>query len=101
MSGVFSIIAFIAILGVTIIATMDRLKELSVWRSIGIILSFFMTIAIATLLIYFGGDWFAGYITNGLMENIVFFIIVVLVIILLSSGLNKIIKKLTREHHEQ
>ncbi len=96
MSGVFSIIAFIAILGVTIIATMDEFKELSIWRSIIIIFSFFMTIAIATLLIYFGGNWFAGYIANGWIENIVFFVIVVVVISLLSSMLKRIIKRLTR-----
>lgn len=96
MSGFFLIIAFIAILFSTIMSAKDSLKELSVWRSIGIILSFFITIAVTVLLIYFGGNWFEGYITNRFIENVVFLILVVLVIIMLSIVLNKIIKTLTK-----
>lgn len=97
MSGFFLIITFITILFFTIMVTKDNLNELSVWRSIGLILSFFLTIAIAALLIHFGGDWFAGFFDNKWIANIIFFLIVVCVIILLTSGLYKIIKQLTRK----
>lgn len=94
MSGIFSIMAFIAILVVTINTNKDRLKQISTWRNIGIILSFFITITVATLLIYYGGNWFVGFIPNDFIQNIVFFIIVVLLISLLSTGLNKTIQKI-------
>lgn len=96
MSGFFLILAFIAILFFTIMATKDSIKELSVWRSIGIILSFFITIAIAALLLHFGGNWFAGHVANPIIENVIFFIVVALVILLLSFVLNKVIKMLTK-----
>lgn len=96
MSGIFSIIAFIAILVMVVLTNKDKMKQISIWQSIVVIVSFFITIAIAIILIFYGGNWIVDSITNVYIENMVLFIVVVIVIILLTSGLNKLIKKLTR-----
>lgn len=101
MSGVFLIIAFIGILTVTIITNVDNLKEISAWQSMVVILSFFITIAIATVTIYYGGNWLVGFITNGFIKNIIFLILVLFVITMMSKGLNKTISKVTKSAIEK
>lgn len=96
MSGIFLIISFIGILVVTVITNLDKLRQINVWQGIGVIISFFITIALATLLIYYGGNWLVGFIAYAFIKNVVFFIIVLLVIMMMSKGLNKTIGKITK-----
>lgn len=68
-------------------------QKLTILQLIFVVLSFLMTIAIATILIYYGVNWLAGFIAFQPLKMMVKFILAALILFGCGSGLNKVVKR--------
>lgn len=72
------------------------LKELTKSQILGIGLSYLLATLIGFILIYYGGNWIVGLISNIILKYIVFLIIVLIVLDISVMILNKLLLKITK-----
>jgi uncharacterized membrane protein required for colicin V production len=72
------------------------LKELSSVQILGVAISYIVTITIAFIFIYYGGNWIAGYFPNMVVRYIIQLIVVCITLYLCGSVLGKALQKTTK-----
>jgi hypothetical protein len=72
------------------------LKELSSVQILGVAISYIVTITIAFIFIYYGGNWIAGYFPNMVVSYIIQLIVVCITLYLCGSILSKVLQKTTK-----
>lgn len=70
-------------------------QKLTILQLIFVVLSYLVTIAIATILIYFGVNWIARFIPFHFLKFAIKIILAALILFGCISGLNKMLKRVT------
>ncbi|MDA3129352.1 hypothetical protein ACFPTR_08520 [Aliibacillus thermotolerans] len=95
MSKLFSLFVFIALIVNFLMKNKQKLKLLNFQQIIGILLSFIVSVALATFLIYYVGNWIADQIPYEWMSSLFFFLLIVTVLIGVKLSLHQWIEKIT------
>ncbi|GIO25149.1 hypothetical protein [Oceanobacillus sp. J11TS1] len=99
MANVFSVLS-VVLLVCTLVKNRKELKEkylkLHYAQIIGVIISFLITLAIATILIYYVGNWLVSFISFTFLRYAAFFVIIAVVLFFCSSALNRVLTKITK-----
>lgn len=72
------------------------IQRLSMSQMIFVVFSYIVTVFIAFIGIYFGGNWIAGQTSNLFFKYFIFFIIVVITISFCKILLGKVLHKITK-----
>lgn len=75
--------------------TWREIKKLHTNQRIGVSINFVFTVLAITTLIYYGGNWMAGQLSNIFLQSLVFLIIVFLVLISIGTLSDKMMNKIT------
>ena len=86
---------FIVILIRAILKNRKILKELTKRQIFGVVISYLITVFIAFIFIYYGGNWVAGYFSNIFFKYVIFLVVVCIALYLCISILNKVLQKIT------
>jgi Kef-type K+ transport system membrane component KefB len=71
------------------------LKELTKFQVLGVLITFLITIYIAFICIFYGGNWIAGKFTNMIVKTTIQYIVIFITLFICVSILYKILKKIT------
>jgi hypothetical protein len=86
---------FIVIVIYNIRKNREILKQFTKLQIIGVGISYLIAIFLAFILIYYGGNWLAGQISNIILKYVVFIVIVLIALYLCVGILNKVLQKIT------
>lgn len=75
--------------------TLREFKKLNKAQLLGVAINFILTVIVATVLIFYGGNWIAGQFSNIFLKTSVFAFIVLLVLYFIGSLSNKAMSKIT------
>jgi|SRR5699024_9682169 len=78
-----------------VIKNREKLKELSTSQILGVGASYLLATILASLLIYYGGNWIAEQFSSLLFKYIAFIGVVLLSLCLCINLLNKVLQKIT------
>ncbi|GAB3058116.1 hypothetical protein [Virgibacillus ainsalahensis] len=95
MSDIFTLVLSIGTVFYIIFQNRHILKKLKTRQILGISISFLFTIAIATILIYGGGNWIVKQLSAEWLRTLIFYLIIIAVIGGAIFSLNKIVRKIT------
>lgn len=96
LEHILMVILFIIVTIQKISENKKVLKALSKNQLVGVGLSYILSILIAFVCIYYGGNWIAGYIPNEIIKFLIQVMIILLTLYLCVSMLNKTLKKITK-----
>ncbi len=71
------------------------LKQLKKIQLFGVAITFIFTVILATILIFYGGNWIAGLFSNIILKYLVFGVIVIATFYLLEIIVNKVLYRIT------
>lgn len=95
MQNFFSVILLIVLIIYQVYSHREKLKQLKFSQIAGIVLTYLLTIAVATIVIYFGGNWLANLFPTTALKTIIFTIVVIATFIGLGLVVPKILKRIT------
>ncbi|RCW62515.1 hypothetical protein [Saliterribacillus persicus] len=93
LSIIFSLVGIITIFH----KNKDKIKKLKLNQHIGIIATYLATVAVATILIYYFGNWLVNKIQVEWIGNLISYSIIIIVLIGAITVMNKIISKIAPE----
>ncbi|MGM9987198.1 MAG: hypothetical protein ACI35O_08215 [Bacillaceae bacterium] len=73
-----------------------KLQGLSKFQLVMVAMIYVLTVAVVFVSVYYGVNWLAGYISNGIISYIVKFISVGIILVLCAITMNKLIEKVTK-----
>ncbi|BAQ10608.1 transcriptional regulator [Bacillus sp. OxB-1] len=95
MKSILMTTLFIVIVIYNIRKNREILKQFTKLQIIGVGISYLIAIFLAFILIYYGGNWLAGQISNIILKYVVFIVIVLIALYLCVGILNKVLQKIT------
>lgn len=95
MENIFMFVILIMIVIKNISSNRDLLRKLSVVQIFGVGFSYVATVVLAGLVIYYGGNWLAGFFSNGIIKFIIQMTVIIVVLYTLVGILNRILAKIT------
>lgn len=96
MKDILILILSIVIITYVIFKNRKTFKELSKFQIFGVGISFLVTTFLAFVLIYYGGNWFAGQISNSIFKFIIFLAVTCITLYLCVGVLNKVVRMITK-----
>lgn len=89
------IIVFIGTIIYQVRKNKEKIAALSGRQMVGAAVAFILTVFVAFVSIYYGGNWLVSFLSNGILKTAIQFLIIIFVISLCTSLLNKMLKRIT------
>ena len=86
---------FIVIIIRTILKNRKVIKELTKLQIYGVGISYLVATLMASICIYYGGNWVAGHFSNIIFSYVIFLAVFCIALYLCISILNKVLQKIT------
>lgn len=95
MQNFFSVILLVGFIIYQTYSHREKLRQLKFSQIAGIVLTYLLTIAVATIIIYFGGNWLANLFPTTTLKTIIFTIVVIVTFIGLGLVVPKVLTRIT------
>jgi len=96
MNDILMLVIFVLISIYIIFKNRNLLKGLTKFQISGVLISYLITIVLAFICIYYGGNWLAGFFTNFILRLIIKIIVIYIVLAICVNLLNKVTTKFTK-----
>lgn len=95
MKDWFSVVLLVVLIIYQTYNHRDLLRKLNKRQLLGIVLTYSMAILVATIIIYYGGNWLANLFPTTLLKFIVFMVVVIVTFIGIGFVISKVLHRIT------